>query len=182
MMRLCFANALLAFLLTMPGCGKTEMSDRPAELAGVTIGGPAPEIEGTDLEGKKLSLSDYRGKVIAVSFWASWCGPCRQLFPHEKALVDRYRDRPFVLLGVDCDAKREDGLAMAIQKQHNWRSFWDKSTSPPIASRFGIRVYPTTYLIDAQGLVREKIEAFRPDAVAEGVERLVAEAESSRRK
>ena len=100
MMRLCFANVLLAFLLTMPGCGKTDLPPDAPSASFVTIGAPAPEIRAIDLDGKMFSLSDYRGKVVDLSFWADWCPWCVKLFPHEKALVEKYKDRPFVLLGV----------------------------------------------------------------------------------
>ena len=63
----------------------------------------APDIEGDDFDGTRFKLSDYRGKVVAVSFWASWCKPCRELIPHERAIVERFQGRNFVLLGVNID-------------------------------------------------------------------------------
>ena len=64
---------------------------------------PAPEIDGVDFDGKRLKLSDQHGKVVAVVFWASWCGPCRAMIPHERELVERFRGKPFVMVGVNND-------------------------------------------------------------------------------
>jgi hypothetical protein len=73
MLRPLFAS-LFAFLITMPGCGKNEPGSAPVDLKdGFARGAdPAPEFEAVDLEGKPGKLSDFRGKVVALSFWAEW--------------------------------------------------------------------------------------------------------------
>jgi thiol-disulfide isomerase/thioredoxin len=76
----------------------------PLETADVSLGGPAPEVEGADLSGRAMRLSEHRGKVVLLVFWATWCGPCMGDVPHEKALVERFAGRPFVLVGVNADA------------------------------------------------------------------------------
>jgi Redoxin len=74
-----------------------------AELRRTLVGKMAPEINGDDLDGQTVKLSAWRGKVVLVSFWATWCGACTQMIPHERELVERLDDRPFVLLGVNGD-------------------------------------------------------------------------------
>ena len=69
----------------------------------LAIGKLAPEIVGNDVDGKPLKLSDYRGKVIVLVFWASWCGPCMEQVPHEVALAKRLAGKPFTILGVNMD-------------------------------------------------------------------------------
>lgn len=64
-------------------------------LRSIAVGKVAPDIQGEDTNGKPMSLSDYRGKVVVLVFWGTWCSPCMGLVPHEKALVERFRDRPF---------------------------------------------------------------------------------------
>ena len=73
------------------------------DLHNLAVGKPAPEIKGVDIHGKPLALSDYRGKVVALVFWGTWCGPCMREIPREKALVDRMKGRPFAMLGVNTD-------------------------------------------------------------------------------
>ena len=70
----------------------------------LAVGKMAPEIKGVDVHGKPLMLSDYRGKVVALVFWGTWCGPCMREIPREKALVERMKGRPFAMLGVNTDA------------------------------------------------------------------------------
>src|SRR5262249_2339563 len=66
------------------------------DMLNLAAGKPAPEIEGTDMAtGKPLKLSDYRGKVVLLVFWGTWCGPCMEAVKHERALAERHKGRPF---------------------------------------------------------------------------------------
>ena len=75
------------------------------------IGKPAPEIEGKDIDGKAVRLADLKGKVVLVDFWATWCPPCVASFPTFRQLSREYKDRGFVILGVNLDdlAQPESG-------------------------------------------------------------------------
>jgi AhpC/TSA family len=105
-------------------------------LRNLTVGKVAPDIQGEDINGKRMRLSDYRGKVVVLVFWGTWCGPCMGLIPHEKALVERLKDRAFALLGINSDTDREK-LQAAIEKEGiAWRSWWDGGNiGGPIAAR-----------------------------------------------
>ena len=72
----------------------------------VNVGNPVPEVEGTDLDGKKAKLSGLKGKVVVLDFWATWCGPCRAMIPHERELVEKYKDKPFAILSVSATPRR----------------------------------------------------------------------------
>jgi thiol-disulfide isomerase/thioredoxin len=87
------------------------------ECQHLTVGKLAPEIEGEDLDGHKLKLSDYRGKVVMISFWASWCGPCMRLVPDERALAERMKGKPFVLVGVNGDSKKADAQRAVTEEK-----------------------------------------------------------------
>ncbi len=67
----------------------------------------APEIEGRDVEGNRFKLSDYHGRVVLLTFSGKWCGPCRAMYPEERAVVQRLKGRPFALLSVNTDRDRE---------------------------------------------------------------------------
>ncbi|HTU23070.1 MAG TPA: TlpA disulfide reductase family protein [Gemmataceae bacterium] len=139
---------------------------------------PAKEIRGIDADGKSFQLSEYRGKVVLLDFWASWCGPCRSMFPHERSLVQKYEGRPFAFLGIDEDDDRE--TLQKAQKEHklNWRSWWDEGGS--VAREWQVRGFPTLYLIDHKGLIRWHEVGVPEDLkkMDELIERLVKEAES----
>jgi thiol-disulfide isomerase/thioredoxin len=74
------------------------------ELRRLSVGKIAPEIEEQDLDGQKLRLSDYRGKVVVLTFWGTWCGPCMAMVPDERKLVERYAAKPFAIVGVNSDS------------------------------------------------------------------------------
>ncbi len=156
-----------------------EVKPELYEVRHLRIGKPAPDIEGEDLDAAKFRMSDYRGKVILLVFWASWCGPCMGAVPHEKELVEHFKNRPFVLVGVNGDQKKEDATK-AIQKHHiPWRSFWNGKEGPggPIALGWNVRGWPTVYVIDHNGVIRHKyLHGKRLD---EPLEKLVAEAETA---
>jgi RNA polymerase sigma factor (sigma-70 family) len=146
-------------------------------LQNLTIGRHAPEIEGRDLEGKKFKLSDYRGKVVVVSFWATWCPPCMRLVEKERLLVDRYKDKPFVLLGVNGDASNQAVLDAVAKHRINWRS-WVDGKGGPIAKQWNVSGWPTVVAIDRNGVIR--LRDAEPQFIEEAVETLLSEGQSKR--
>lgn len=131
------------------------------ELRELTAGKRAPEIEGNDLEGKALKLSDYRGKVVVLAFWGSWCPACMKAVLAEQELTERLAGKPFALVGVNSDADRLVAKEVARDKGMSWRSFWDetpgKSTpNGPIATRWNVGSWPTTYVVDHNGIIRAR--------------------------
>lgn len=125
-------------------------------FANLMIGKTAPDIAGEDLNGTELKLSDYRGKVVLLVFWASWCGPCMSEVPHELELVHRLKGKPFVLIGVNADDDRTRALRSAAMHHIVWRSFWDGPRGPygPILTSWNIQSLPTVYFIDQDGVIR----------------------------
>ncbi len=183
MFRPLFAG-LFAVAFTVPGCPKNDAPPAPPKSARVQLGQPASEIAGLDLDGEPMKLSEFRGKVVALSFWGSWCHYCRQLFPHEKELVEKFREQPFVFVGAD--AEREPGeieIAKKLQtkNQLTWRSFNLGDPEGPIPLQWGVHSYPTTFLIDAQGIVRYRIEGPQPQVVERGINQLLREMETAKR-
>ena len=133
--------------------------------------------EGVDVEGKPLKLSHYKGKVVLLVFWGSWCGPCMQQVPHERELAKRYKDRPFTVIGVDCGDTREVAGKTIERVNITWPNWYDGAeTGGPIATLYHVRGYPSMFLLDAEGTIRSR-EHGGPsfDAL---VETLVKEAEA----
>lgn len=126
----------------------------------LSVGSVAPEIEGQDIDGLPMKLSDHRGKVIVLSFWGSWCGPCMAAVPRERALVERLVGRRFVLLGVNSDEDRGHAKEVVRKERKTWRSWWDGIPAGPIATRWGVRGWPMLYLIDGKGVIRYKADGY----------------------
>jgi thiol-disulfide isomerase/thioredoxin len=140
----------------------TVASSARAELAGLKnlshlrVGKVCPDIAGEAVEGTRFKLSDSRGKVTVVVFWATWCAPCMRMVPHEKTLVERLKDRPFALVGVNGDDDRERASAAAKKAGMSWPSFWDAAERPegPITKAWNVHAWPTVYVLDAKGVIR----------------------------
>ena len=141
-----------------------------------------PEIDGEDIDGRPMKLSEFRGKVVVISFWASWCGPCMGMVPPEKALVERMKGRPFVLVGVNGDEDRSAAKTVAAKEGINWRSFWDGGRLEGTAVKCGVSTWPTVYLVDAKGAIRDGGLGLRGAALDKAVADLVAEAEAAAKK
>jgi peroxiredoxin len=121
-------------------------------------GKPAPDIVGETIDGNPLKLSDFRGKVVVVVFCGHWCGPCRGLYPVERALVEKHQGRPFAMVGVNSDSDREKVKTVAAAEKLTWPMFWDGgSPNGPIQREWNIWGYPTVYLIDHQGVIVKQI-------------------------
>jgi peroxiredoxin/tetratricopeptide (TPR) repeat protein/tRNA A-37 threonylcarbamoyl transferase component Bud32 len=149
------------------------------EMRNLSVGKAAPDIEGEDTEGQKIKLSDYRGKVVVLDFWADWCTFCRQTYPHERELVQRLAGKPFVLLGVNEDNDL-DSIKEVIAKQGlTWRSWWDGgSRGKRILQQWNVHVFPYLYILDHKGVIRYKGTNLRGAKLDEAVNSLLKEVET----
>ncbi len=152
--------------------------DRLDDWHNLSVGKSAPEIRGVDVYGKPLALSNYRGKVVALVFWGTWCGPCMREIPREKALLERMKGRPFALLGVDADAQAEIARKVMDAQGVTWPNWHDDQPGDgPIAKLYHVRGYPTIYVIDAHGKIRSK--GALGNELDQLVEKLVADQEAA---
>jgi len=128
-----------------------------APLAGRAAAALAPASQAPDFtlrsaEGRNLRLSEQRGRVVMVNFWATWCGPCRQEMPHLNKLYEKYRSSGFVLLGVnvDDDTRQAAGVASRLGVTFPVLPDADKRVS----REYDLSAMPSTVLIDRDGRVR----------------------------
>ncbi|HEY3392565.1 MAG TPA: TlpA disulfide reductase family protein [Lacipirellulaceae bacterium] len=121
-------------------------------LEHLSLGAEAPDIVGTDLDGNQLKLRDYRGRVVLLSFWFAGCGPCMQMVPKERELVEKFKDRPFSLLAICTDGELEVGRAAVEQHDMTWPCWFDGDNGP-IARDYNILSWPTFYLLDKNGRI-----------------------------
>ncbi len=127
------------------------------ELHNLNIGQPAPEIVGKDLNGNPMKLSDYRGKVVVLVFWGSWCSPCMAEVPSERELAEKYRGKPFAILGVNCRETIDVAKKTVEREKMTWPQWYDgEEGDGPIAEKYHVRGFPTLFVIDAKGIIRHK--------------------------
>lgn len=124
------------------------------ELSRVRVGKLSPDFTVTTPDGKDISLSSFRGKVVLVDFWASWCGPCRSLNPELTALYNKYKESGFTIFGVSLDDKREDWLKALKADDTKWSHGSDlKGFGGAVARLYSIKAIPHTILIDEDGVI-----------------------------
>lgn len=137
-----------------------------------TVGTPADEFRLTDLDGKAHSLSQYRGKVVLVNFWATWCKPCTTEMPAMQASFDKLRDKGFVVLAInelEDDAKVRDHIK---QYGHTFPVLMDRDNK--VANQFGVFGLPVSVFIDEKGVVQEYLKGglLTEDKIFQTVQRI----------
>lgn len=163
--------------------GHEKLSDRARreiyELKHLAIGVTAPDIVGADLDGKPMRLSDHRGKVVLLVFWASWCGPCIGDIPNERELYAKFEGRPFAIVGVNADDTLTSAQDSVRDNAIPWRSFWNGADGidGPITTSWNVRAWPTVYILDPKGTIRFK--QLRREELDEPIEQLVVETETN---
>ena len=170
-----------AALLALAGCSGSPSSEKETARAPEPARRmEAPEIAGEDVtSGKPIRLSDYRGKVVLVDFWATWCGPCRAAIPHEIELAKRFQGRPFAILGVSADNDRDTLRDYAVLRKLPWPNVFD-GPGGPICRDWAIDSLPTFILVDHEGLIQAELAgAEHMKTIDTLVEELVKQAEAA---
>ncbi len=172
MNRLMVSGATLALLTLLPvASGASPLADNSmnrlaAQRGIVKVGDAAPNFQLRDLDGKIVSLSDFRGRVVLVNFWATWCGPCRVEMPAMEQLYRTFPRKDFEILAVSTDPQgaavtrpfqREIGLTFPILHDADYR----------VGLTYGARSLPMTFMVDRNGVVRQQIFGARDWAAPE---------------
>ncbi len=120
-------------------------------------GVPFPDFTETDLDGKPISIAAYKGKVVLVDFWATWCGPCVAELPTVLKAYEKYHDKGFEIIGISLDSDKEKLTSFIKQKNMPWQQFFDgKGWQNKLAGQYGINSIPATYLLDKDGKIIAK--------------------------
>lgn len=130
---------------------------RVDDIKGTTVGHKATNFSQTTPDGKKVSLSDFKGKYVLVDFWASWCRPCRAENPNVVSAYNRFKDKGFTVLGVSMDSNRDPWLAAIQQDKLTWTHISDlKGWGNEVGKLYGVTSIPQNFLIDKEGKIIAK--------------------------
>ncbi|MFQ5983451.1 MAG: TlpA family protein disulfide reductase [Woeseiaceae bacterium] len=143
---------LLGALLSTTSVGSVASSG----LAGQ----PAPDFVLKSATGENLRLSEYRGDVVLINFWATWCGPCRQEMPLLDELYGRYQRVGFSLLGVNIDDDARRAMAMVDELGVSFPVLFDDKKQ--VSKLYEVEAMPVTVLLDREGTVRHVHHGYKP--------------------
>jgi peroxiredoxin len=160
------AAAVFLVLAAVSGCSTGE-----ADTA------EAPDFTLEDLRGNSVTLSDYRGKVVLLDFWATWCPPCRRSIPEMVDLQERYGEEGLVILGVSLDdpARASDEFLREFKDANRMNYTVLRGNQAVVADYFGDERFsiPTLFVVNRQGRIVDKHVGFRPGAVEESLKEVL---------
>lgn len=148
------------------------------KLKDLFIGAKLPDLKSEDLKGKEVKLSDYKGKVVVLDVWATWCPPCRAMIPHERKLVERLKDKPFELISISFDEKKETLEAFLEKEKMPWTHWWN-GRKGDLGAQLNVRFFPTIFVLDGNGVIRYK--GVRGEAMDKAVDALLKEMEDAKK-
>jgi cytochrome c biogenesis protein CcmG/thiol:disulfide interchange protein DsbE len=138
-------------------CLITPVAESAGTLEPYTETRPTPELNLADTRGEMYRLEDYRGKVVLVNFWASWCPPCRSEMPAMQQVYDDFREEGFIVLAVNSTHQDNLGDAISFAQVH-------KLSFPILLDRDGsagrsydVRSLPTSFFIDRDGIIQDVV-------------------------
>ena len=122
---------------------------------------PAFELksEGGGKPGATIKLSDYKGRIVLMNFWASWCGPCREEMPLLEDLYNKYKDQGLVVLGINVDSEVAQAMKFLDKEPVTFPILLDSESA--VSEKYQVDAMPTTYIIDRDGTIKAHHRGYR---------------------
>lgn len=130
-----------------------RLKEFQARFGKTAPGSIAPNFSAKTIDGEVVNLSDYKGKVVLIDFWASWCTPCRKAIPSVKKTYDKYKDKGFVVIGVSIDTDKDAWVKASEEEKLEWVNVSNLTKNCPATSAYDVVAVPTTFLIDKDGRI-----------------------------
>ncbi len=141
--------------------------------AALAEGTKFPDFEVKDTTGKPLSIANYKGKVVLLDFWATWCGPCVHELPNVIKTYEAHHPKGFEIIGISLDKDQDKLASFTKEKNMTWVQYFDGLVwENKLAVRYGINSIPATFLLDGQGTIIGK--DLRGEALEEAVGKALA--------
>ena len=142
-------------------CGRATALMLAATLSMTGMAGePAPDFTLKSNQGENLRLEDYRGQVVMLNFWASWCGPCRTEMPLMDDIYEEYKDLGFTVLAVNVDEDSTDAKRFLDAVPVSYPILYDNTST--VTAAYGVDAMPTTVMIDRDGNARFVHRGYKP--------------------
>jgi peroxiredoxin len=122
--------------------------------AGLKNGVVFPDFNEKDTAGKPLSIANYKGKVVLIDFWATWCGPCVAELPNVLQAYEKHHAAGFEIIGISLDSDAQKLAKFVKEKNMPWQQYFDgKGWGNKLAQQYGVNSIPATYLLDREGKI-----------------------------
>jgi len=170
--RLLLVMAIIFSLLG--GCHTQEGAEGDKSLEIADTGQKAPDMPMPGIEGGVVRLDSFKGKVIVLNFWATWCPPCRKEMPLLESTYKRYKEKGLVILGINYNEDRERVLKFTQEMGVTFPIILDKELK--LTRKYGVLSLPATFFIDKKGIVRDQYKGeIVEEIIATKVEPLLSE-------
>jgi cytochrome c biogenesis protein CcmG/thiol:disulfide interchange protein DsbE len=140
------------------------------------VGAIAPDFTLKDLKGRDVSLSEYRGHVVILDFWATWCPPCNETIPELVSVEEKYGGKGVVVLGIAIDDGRSDATMLSAFSKEHRMNYPILLGSDAIEGIYNIRSIPTLFLVDKKGKIQNLYMGYREnfrDIISAEIDKLI---------